>query len=312
MTNLSVFFQNLFQNPRIPVTISVCSLMLVTCVASPRTVLSQTIETAPDVASGAVQPARRWALIIVGLPGDEEHRERFNSMVKTWQQWLTEIAGVEKKNVIVLGGGGKDSRPAMAESIRTQVASVKTSLLPDDSLWVFLLGHGSEDDRHGWFHLPGPDLNGAQWAGLFARVEVKEEVFWLTQSASGSFVKPFSRPGRVIISATDVGEVNEPRFPRALTEIMRGQLKSVSPSETTEWMPSTVLELFRETVRHVDNSFDNDMSVPTEHALLDDNGDGVGTDEADLAVSVDGESRADSAAIDGVISGEMKLFNKTN
>ncbi len=79
--------------------------------------------------------------------------------------------------------------------------------------------------RQGFLHLPGPDLSSTQWAGLFADSKATEQVFWLTHAGSGSFVKPMSLPGRIVIAATDAeGEVNETKFPHALAEIMQGQL----------------------------------------------------------------------------------------
>ena len=41
----------------------------------------------------------------------------------------------------------------------------------------------------------------------------------------------------------------------------------------------SVLELYRRTVAEVEARFAADKRVPTEHAQLDDNGDGVGTEE---------------------------------
>ena len=311
MTLPSMHYRKRCRQSRYAVHISLLGLALATGMLLPRSAHSQTVDTVSDVPIETVGPARRYAFVVVGLAGDEEHREKFNQIVGIWRQWLTEIAGVEEQDIMLLiGNGENDAEPATAESIRTQVAVLNEHLTPDDSLWVFLLGHGSQDDRHGWFHLPGPDLNAAQWAGLFAPLETKEQLFWLTHSASGSFLKPLARPGRVVISATDDGEVNETRFPSALADTMRKHLNPEPSKDTTVSTPSTVLELFRETVRYVDQSFKDDNLVPTEHAKLDDNGDGSGTEAADVAVPRQGESGADPAVVDGAISDRIQITLK--
>ncbi len=308
MTLASMHFRKRLRQSRYALHISLLGLALATGILLPRSAHSQTVDTVSDVPIETVGPARRYAFVVVGLPGDEEHREKFIQIVGIWRQWLTEIAGVEEQDVtLLIGNGENDAEPATAELIRTRVAELNEQLTPDDSLWVFLLGHGSQDDRHGWFHLPGPDLNTAQWAGLFAPLEAKEQLLWLTQSASGSFLKPLARPGRVIISATDDGEVNETRFPHALAEIMRKQLKSEATQDTATAKPSTVLELFRETAHQVDQSFEDEKLVPTEHAQLDDNGDGSGTEAADVAAPRDGESGADPAVVDGASSDRIQI-----
>ncbi|MDV6031292.1 MAG: hypothetical protein F9B45_14555 [Phycisphaera sp. RhM] len=258
-------------------------------------------------------PNRRHALIVVGLPGGPTHRERFEAILQIWQDWLVELAGVDSADIIVLDGrdATEDRLPATQESIRSVTEQLVERLGDDESLWVFWLGHGNQDRRHGWFHLPGPDMNAAQWAAMFAELKAGEQVFWMTHSASGSFIKPFSLPGRIVISATDDGEINEPRFSRQLADVMTQQLAANTNAESTAEptvpatdSPVSVLDLFGRTADRVGRSFDEDQLLPTEHALLDDNGDGVGTEVAELA-AIDTQSihsTAAQAVIDGLLA----------
>ena len=231
-------------------------------------------------------PGRRYALIVIGLAGDQEHRDKFQQTAGVWRKWLTEIAGVEKQNVLLLCSEDDETEEtalATAESITGVVRRLGRELTADDSLWVFLLGHGSQDKRHGWFHLPGADLNSAQWAGLFAPLQAGEQVFWLTQAGSGSFVKPMSLPDRIVIAATDAdGEVNETRFPHVLADVMQRQLDEKDGETATDPTPISVMDLFRAATQQLNQAFDGEQLVPTEHAQLDDNGDGVGTEIATL------------------------------
>ncbi len=311
MTIASIHSRKHFRCSRFGVRISMLSLVVAVEIASPFKLYSQTVDAIPVVpieTSDALYRSRRYALIVVSLPGDEEHREKFSEVVGVWQQWLTEIAGVEKQDLMLLNSdGGNGAEPATAKSIRARMALLSASLTPEDSLWVFLLGHGSQDERHGWFHLPGPDLSAGEWADLFALLKTREQLFWMTHSASGSFLKPLSRPGRVVVCATDDAELNETRFPYALAEIMQKQLKSTPAPDTKPSKIVTVLELFRQTAHHVDQSFEDDKLVPTEHAQLDDNGDGVGTEAADVVAYRDAEGSVDLTVIDGATSDRIQI-----
>lgn len=286
--------------------------------------------------------ARRHALIVVGLPGDDEHRERFDQTTGIWQSWLTKIAGFDPQDITTMSATEDASATGFptSENLTRELARLRSVIDQDDGLWVFWLGHGSRDGGQTWFHLPGPDWDTTQWSALFAGIEAREQVFWLTHAGSGDFVKAMSLPGRIVIAATDTsGEVNETRFPHALAKIMRRQLTTAhavageaaseesTPSESTRTettssdpantdpantdpaagddasgeasLPAssvpeniepeqqtdppsieTILALFQATARQVLADFESESLAPTEHAQLDDNGDGVGTELA--------------------------------
>jgi hypothetical protein len=253
-------------------------------------------------------------LIVIGIPGDEAHHHRFQQTADVWRQWLTEIAGVESQNIILLCSDDEtdDTPPATSESVAKAVGQLETELTSEDSLWVFLLGHGSQDKRHGWFHLPGADLNSAQWAGLFAPLKAGEQVFWLTQAASGSFLKPMSLPDRIVIAATDAdGEVNETRFPHLLAEVMQRQLDEKEGETALDPMPTNVLDLFRAATQQVNQAFDGEQLVPTEHAQLDDNGDGTGTEISALDLKINDppatETDPSRSLLDGMRAGRVRI-----
>ncbi len=255
---------------------------------------------------------RRHVLIVIGLPGDDEHEQSFRHTSDIWRNWLADRCGVKDEDITVLAGSAATDAdgPATAEQIQRTASQLSDEVAADDSVWVFLLGHGSQDERHAWFHLPGPDLHDGQWSGLFAGLNAQQQVFWLTHSASGSFLKSMSRPNRIVITATDgSGEVNETRFPLALAEAMqhdrtKNAIDPSSDKESDSGTTRSVLDLFRATVKRVDFFFQENQLAPTEHAQLDDNGDGMGTELADLRDASDLAALADPspAAIDGPVA----------
>lgn len=254
---------------------------------------------AQEANASAPHSPRRYVLIVTGLPGDESHRISFQQTVNTWCEWLIRFANVHERDVTLLSAteGGEASSISTAQGVTAAANRLQESIGEGDALWIFLLGHGSQDGDYGWFHLPGPDLDSSKWADMFANCRASEQVIFLTHSASGSFLKGMSLPGRIVITATDAnGEVNETRFPHELARVMRGQLNDVEESP-----PSDLLSLLQETVASVQKMFETQELAATEHAQLDDNGDGLGTELADLQDDLTQPIDADhSPLVDGV------------
>jgi hypothetical protein len=237
-------------------------------------------------------------VIVVGLAGDAEHRTQFQDIAMAWTRWLREDLQVVAENISVLSGrevvrASRDRQEAppqprtlaaTGESIRTQINALNKRLQENDSLWVFFLGHANYDDEHAFFHLPGPDINEDDVAELFAETKCREQVFWLTHACSGWFMKSLSQKGRIVITATATDrEYNETEFPAALATVFDVGTDKLDSNEDDK---VSIAELFVLTTAAVEARFAAEQLAPTEHAQLDDNGDGAGT-EADKLVKPD-------------------------
>lgn len=231
--------------------------------------------------------AKNRALLIVGLPGDEEHEKIFADTAQQWRDWLSDSLDFEV--TVLFGRSGKPplvNAPATRAAIESALADLKKSLRADDRLWVFFLGHGDDDGERASFHLPGSDLQSDDLGKLFAGIPCKEQVFWLTHSASHRFLKSLSAKGRIVIAATGDEEPNETEFPQALATVI-GKLRANNGEKVS------ILELYRRTVVEVEARFAADKRVPTEHAQLDDNGDGAGTEQPVIGPDGDKKPTAD-------------------
>jgi hypothetical protein len=233
---------------------------------------------------GAIVPARGdRALIVVGLPGDNEHAASFGELARTYREWLTGPLGFPQSGVrILFGPNGEPSQKAGAatrEAMALEASAIREGLAPDGRLWVMVLGHANVRGGHVFLHLPGPDLRDDELAKLFEGINCREQVFWITTAASGGFLRALSAKGRIVITATTAdGEVNETEFPHALAEVCRqpiAELDQDADGNVTVW------DVFLRLGKLVDARFAADKRTPTEHALLDDNGDQVGTERPD-------------------------------
>jgi hypothetical protein len=259
-------------------------------------------------ASAAPQPAppaRSHALILVGIPGDEEHETLFADVARQWRDWLTGPLGFAPADVrILFGRSGKEGLakgPADRASVEREVADLKAALHADDRLWVFFLGHGDYDGEHARFHLPGTDLRNDELGKLFAGITCREQVFWLTQSAAGWFLKSLAAKGRIVIAATATeDEFNETEFPQALATVSKLQPGDLDADKDGK---VSVLEVYRRTQKEVEARFASDKRAPTEHAQLDDDGDGHGTEEPVVA----GEPGKKKPTADGALAARAYL-----
>ncbi len=235
---------------------------------------------------GNPPPARGdRALIVVGLAGDDEHDALFRETAGAWRRWLTDALGFPAGGVRVLfgehGDRDLDAGPATRQALADEVAAIRRSLDPAGRLWVFVLGHANGSGGHAFLHLPGPDPRDDELGAMFRGIACREQVFWLTNAASGWFLPALSAPGRVVIAATAPDqEFNETEFPHALVDVSGrspAELDLDGDGKVSVW------ELFLRTGQAVEERFAADRRVPTEHAQLDDDGDRKGTERPDAA-----------------------------
>lgn len=241
-------------------------------------------------AEGVVYTNRQTdrALILCGLPGDVEHRKLFAETVEKLYAGLTTRLGFDGERVVVLfsdetgpmdGPALRNSRGmATREKIAEIVAEVEASLKSDDSLWVFVLGHAHFDGRMAWLNLPGPDLSQTEFGKLFSDFSCREQVFFITTPVSGFFIKPLSAVGRIVVSATEADtEVNETIFPAKLAAAL-GEPHELAEFDIDGDGRATLFDAYLWSARETAQEYTSSELLATEHSLLDDNGDGRGSE----------------------------------
>jgi hypothetical protein len=204
-------------------------------------------------------------LVITGAPGDDEHAKKFEQWAKTFVETAKKKEEVPESNITLLSGAGA-TKPAVEKAFADIGAKVK----PNDELFVLLIGHGSFDGTTAAFNIPGPDLTADDYARLLSKFSAQRVVFVNTSSASGAFLKPLAAPGRIIVTATKTGgERNEPDFPQYFIAAFgddaadRDRNGHVSVGEAFEYAKAKVVEAFQKK-----------GLLLTEHATLDDSGEG--------------------------------------
>ena len=237
---------------------------------------------------GADPAQIRRALIVCGLPGDAEHRQLFADTIETLYAALTSRHGFAAERIATLFSGETTDKdgpalkpnrgPATREALAEAAAALEKEIGPDDALWVFAFGHAHFDGRASWLNLPGPDVNHTEFGKLVAGIRCREQAFFVTSPASGYFVKPLSASGRVVIVATEADlEVNETLFPHKFVKLL-AEPPALAEFDVDGDGRATLVDAFLGAARDVAQEYASGQLLATEHALLDDNGDGRATE----------------------------------
>jgi len=207
-------------------------------------------------------------LIVVGLAGDPEHGELFKKWGTTLASTATDKLGVAKDHVILLTDQ-QATRDAVVKAFGTLAAAAGE----DDTVAIVLFGFGTYANKVAKFNLAGPDMSAEDFAPLLAKLKSKRIVFVDTTSASSPFVEALSGPGRVVVTATRTGaEVYATLFGGPFVEAF-----SLEAADADHDGKVSILEAFEFARKSVTASYQREGLLPTEHSLLDDNGDKEGS-----------------------------------
>jgi len=233
-------------------------------------------------------------ILVVGAPGAEEFGKKFDAQVAAWAAACSQA--------------GFAPEVFRGEKTTAELEQRLARAKPERSLWLVLIGHGTFDGRESKLSAAGPDFDVKQLAGWLK--PLKQEVAIIhTTSASGGFLKALSGKNRIVITATkSPDEVFYARFGEYFAEAIRG----LAEADLDQDKQVSLLEAFRHASKAADTFYENEGRLATEHALIEDNGDGIGTRrevlEAAAAPSgstLDGERAAQLVL---VLSEEEKQF----
>lgn len=254
--------------------------------------------TAP--AQGATPETKPLVLVVVGAPGEEMFGSNFVHQAERWQN-LAERAGARATLIGLTPTEGTPEPPSDLDRLRA-VIDAEPATTPAE-LWLILIGHGTFDGREARFNLRGPDLGATDLAAWLQRFQ-RPLAILNTASASAPFLRPLAGPNRVVISATRSGfEQNFTRFGQHLADAIGDTGGDLDQDGQT-----SLLEAFLSASFRVAEFYKTEGRMATEHALIDDNGDGLGT-PADWFRGLRAVKKAkDGALLDGARAHQFHLL----
>lgn len=249
------------------------------------------------------------ACVVVGAEGEPVYGAMFRTWASRWgkalgipeSKWIRAEEESETKDVTSLS----DKFPSDRERVRLWIEQTKR-IEADQTRWLVLLGHGTYDGRSAKFNLRGEDLSATQlqeWLGG----DSSPWIIVVSAASSGPFLKALSGPNRVVVVSTKSGsEGNFSRF----GEYMSASLSDIAADLDHDGSIS-VLEAFLVGARKTQSYYADQGLLATEHALLEDNSDGVGSShEYFRGIRPTGQSkqgRIDLEKLDGAFAKRVRI-----
>lgn len=215
---------------------------------------------------GTLLAQQQKIIVVVGAEGSAEYGKQFEAWADNWQSAIE--SGVESKPTFArIGSTG--SAKTDAELLQAEIASTPEAV---SELWIVLIGHGTDDRTSSKFNLRGPDITAAdlnQWLDpLACRVVVIN-----CTSASGKFINKLVNSNRIVVTATKSGvQHNFARFGGYLSKAIDDPAIDLDKD-----LQTSLLEAFLAASAQTQEFYIQESRLATELAMIDDNGDGLGT-----------------------------------
>ncbi len=209
-------------------------------------------------------PPEHELLLVLGAPGEPKFEDGFHAAAKAWERAAESTRA--KMDIV----GLDDSE----ESDRDRIEKWVTQLDPESTTpaWIVYIGHGTHTQKRTLLNLRGPDLSASELGEWLDPLE-RTLVFIHGGSASAPFINRLSKPNRVLMTATRSGsELNYARFGERFAQVIESRAGDANQDGQV-----SLLEAFVFTAQSVEQFYLDENRLASEHALIDDNGDAVGT-----------------------------------
>ena len=248
-------------------------------------------------ADDAATTMKPTMIVVVGAAGAPQYEPMFGEWADRW------LAAATKAGHRVVAIGRDWESPDQSDKQRLRTAIEEAEQNPGVDLWLVLIGHGTYDRREARFNLRGPDVSAAELAGWLKKVD-RPMAIVNSASASAPFISALSAPKRVVIAATKSGaEQNFARFGEFLSQAIGDPTADLDKDDQT-----SLWEAFLRASRRTAEFYSTDGRLQTEHALLDDNGDGLGVRSDQFRGLTPVEQTSDGKPLDGQAAHQWHLL----
>ncbi len=204
-------------------------------------------------------------VLVVGAAGAPDYATNFQHQAALW----TAAADKARARLIPIGTDPAPNGTDLERLRQTLTSEATNGVAP---LRIVMIGHGTFDGKEARHNLRGPDLTATDLADWLEPCP-RPLIFVNTTSASAPFLARLSATNRVVVTATRSGhEHNFARLGDFLAEAILA-----SESDLDQDGQTSLLEAFLTASHRVAEWYKTEGRLATEHALIDDNGDGRGT-----------------------------------
>ena len=259
------------------------------------------------------QAQQQKVIVIVGAEGQPEYGEQFKRWADQWEAVINEANSTNEASsassedhqpTIEFEKIGFDEPGEKSDLDRVKQALGETVGPETRSIWIVLIGHGTYDKKAAKFNLRGPDLTAKQLNQWIEPLPC-QVVLINCASASGPFINEVAGRNRIVVTATKSGyQYNFARFGGYLAECIGDPTIDLDKDQQT-----SLLEAFLAASARVQEFYVEESRLATELALIDDNGDGLGT-PADWFQGTCAVQKPKTGEADGLAANQIVLFRR--
>lgn len=220
-------------------------------------------------AASCCSAQQRKIIVAVGAPGTSEYGAQFDQWADNWATAIEQSQSDDANLKLVRVGSKSELTGTDLEQLKLAIESTDETA---DELWVVLIGHGTDDRKNSKFNLNGIDVTATQLNEWLKPLKCRTILINCT-SSSGAFINKLKAPNRIVVTATrSAAQYNFARFGRFLSEAIADPSIDLDKDQQT-----SLLEAFVAASARTQEFYVQETRLATELAMIDDNGDGLGT-----------------------------------
>ena len=220
-------------------------------------------------------PGDTYVLIIQGIsrdPADLAAKDRARNALRGF---LLAKTRVDPRHLVVLNAG--DAQPnatPTADNIRRAIDAFTAMIRPQDRFICHYIGQANVVGGMLRLNLPGPDITQKELAGWLTAVAADQQVLVLDCPCAGLAAKVLAAKGRIIVCAATAEQAYGTQFTAQFVQVLGGPQTDVDGDGKL-----SLLEAFTAAAREIEQWYRDQQILATETPCLEDNGDGVPSEQ---------------------------------
>lgn len=208
--------------------------------------------------------AEAYVAVVQGLAGEPFYQRQFDEQNAS----LVRASKTLGDNTTLILSGKNATKSALQDWFK----EIAVKVTNNDTLLVYLVGHGSYDQRNYKFNLPGPDLTDQDLLELIDSSNAGTKFLLSGSSSSGALLEHFKDKNIILATATKNGrEKNATRFGRFFSIALETEAADLDKNKAI-----SITEAFTWADRATADFYESEGLLATEHAnLIGENADRV-------------------------------------
>jgi hypothetical protein len=215
-----------------------------------------------------------YVLIVSGINKHPRERQTKDKAVIDLRSFLLNNAGLKSGRLSILVDSSsqvrKNSKISTAENLKEQINAFAAAIKPADRFIFYYVGQANIVSDKLRLNLPGDDITHEQLAKWINRIKASSMLIVLDCPGAGLAVKAVAGQGRIVIGAC----TRQQHYSTQFSEYFVPALAD-SQSDTDVDGRVSLLEAFTFTSKQLDDWYRRQSLLKTETPVLEDNADGV-------------------------------------